>query len=111
MKSEELLHIPMEELFVVLNDDMLNVKDEYLVWECILRWIAFDPDTRKFQLPKLLTSIRLGCLHASYFMDNIITHEYVVNNVETQPIILDVLNFLHDLHELGSHDRKVHFLC
>lgn len=42
-------------------------------------------------------------------MDNIINHEYVVNNTETQPIILEVLNFLHDLHELGSHDSKVCF--
>lgn len=65
VKSDELLQLPMEELFVVLNDDLLNVKDEYLVWECILRWIKNDAETRKISLPKLLTSIRLGCLHAT----------------------------------------------
>lgn len=43
-------------------------------------------------------------------MDNIINHKYVVNNEESQPIVLEVLNFLHALNDLGSHDKRVCFL-
>lgn len=126
LKSEELIQMPMEELHAILNDDLLNVKDEYLVWECILRWVEHDRESRQIEIPKLLSSIRLGCLNATvtlwifecqsthlepfflqYFMDNIINHKYVVNNAETQPIVLEVLNFLHDLNDLGSHQKKV----
>lgn len=64
-KSLELLQMQMEELFVILNDDQLNVRDEYLVWEFVLRWIDWDPESRKKHLPKLLRSIRLGCLQAT----------------------------------------------
>lgn len=65
VKSEELIQMPTEELQAILNEDLLNVKDEYLVWECILRWIEYEPETRKMEMPKLLSSIRLGCLNAT----------------------------------------------
>lgn len=129
VKSDELLQMSADELYAILNDDLLNVKDECLVWQCVLRWIEYDRETRKVEMPKLLSSIRLGCLNATvshftshlpilklidlfqnllqYFMDNIINHKYVVKNAETQSIVLEVLNFLHDLNDLGAHDRKV----
>lgn len=125
VNSEQLMEMPMEELFTILNDDLLNVKDECLVWQCILRWIEHDREARQAHIAKLLSAIRLGCLNATvgldtlnfslgmmlkilqYFMDNIISHEYVVNNAETQPIILEVLNFLNDLNDLGAQNIKV----
>ncbi|XP_037037306.1 kelch-like protein 10 isoform X2 [Bradysia coprophila] len=105
--SEQLMELPMEELYTILNDDLLNVRDEYLVWQCILRWIEYDRETRKMQIPKLLSAIRLGCLNATYFMENIMNHKYVVNNAETQPIILEVLGFLEDLNDLGDQSVKI----
>lgn len=70
LKSEELIHMSAEELHTILNDDLLNVKDECLVWECILRWIEHDREARKVQIPKLLSSIRLGCLNATVSLHN-----------------------------------------
>lgn len=64
LKSEELIQMPLIELQAILNDDFLNVKDEYLVWECILRWIEYDRESRQKDVPTLLQSIRLGCLNA-----------------------------------------------
>lgn len=75
VKSDELLELPVEELFTILNDDLLNVKDEYLVWQCILRWIEYDEETRKSQIPKLLTAIRLGCLNAAVCLNTSIPLE------------------------------------
>lgn len=65
VKSSQLMELPVEELYSILNDDLLNVKDEYLVWQCILRWIEHDRETRKMQISKLLSAIRLGCLNAT----------------------------------------------
>lgn len=64
VQSKELMQMTAVELYDILNHDLLNVKDEYLVWECILRWIDFSRDNRVAQMPKLLSAIRLGCLNA-----------------------------------------------
>lgn len=42
-----------------------------------------------------------------YFMKNIISHKYVADNAEAQPIVLEVLNFLEDLNGLGTQNVKV----
>ncbi|KAJ6634958.1 Kelch-like protein 10, partial [Pseudolycoriella hygida] len=65
VESEELLQMSSEELGTVLANDFLNVKDENLVWKCILHWIDYDAETRKGKIADLLPCIRLGCLNPS----------------------------------------------
>lgn len=62
MVNETIVEIDIDDLFAIINDDMLNVKDEEFVWECCLRWIDFDPEKRKQYLEKLLTGTRMGLL-------------------------------------------------
>lgn len=68
-KSDELLEISINEIFNIINNDLLNIKDESLAWEGILRWIAFDPDKRIHFVPLLLTSVRLGILEFQVSFD------------------------------------------
>jgi hypothetical protein len=42
------------------------VKDEKVVWECILRWINHDPDNRKGHIAGLLKGVRLGLLGTKF---------------------------------------------
>ncbi|XP_021934149.1 kelch-like protein 10 [Zootermopsis nevadensis] len=58
-KSEELLELTLEELQAIIGTEELNVKDEKVVWECILRWINHDPDNRKGHIADLLKGVRL----------------------------------------------------
>lgn len=60
--QNDILHIDIDDFFNIINDDMLNVKDETLVWKCCLRWIDFDKNNRKKFITKLMTGIRLGLL-------------------------------------------------
>lgn len=52
----------MEDFFDIVNDELLNVKDEQSVWECCIRWIDFDPKNRTKHLTKLMRGVRLGLL-------------------------------------------------
>lgn len=61
-KSDELLDISIDELYQIMNNDLLNIKDEALAWEGILRWIKYDADNRMKHVPLLLTTVRLGIL-------------------------------------------------
>lgn len=62
VKSKELLELTMEDFFEIVNDELLNVKDEQSVWECCIRWIDFDPENRTKHLTKLMRGVRLGLL-------------------------------------------------
>lgn len=62
-KSDELLQISKDEMYQIMNSDLLNIKDEALAWEGILRWIKHDSDRRIQHVPLLLTTVRLGILH------------------------------------------------
>lgn len=61
-KSDELMEISFDEMFHIMNNDMLNIKDEALAWEGILRWIKYDSHQRMQYIPMLLTTVRLGIL-------------------------------------------------
>lgn len=61
-KSDELLEISIDELYHIMNNDLLNIRDESLAWEGILRWIKYDPHLRMQHVPLLLTTVRLGIL-------------------------------------------------
>ncbi|XP_021940177.1 kelch-like protein 10, partial [Zootermopsis nevadensis] len=76
-KSEELLELPAEELQAIIDSEELNVKDERVVWECILRWINHDPNNRKGHIADLLKGVRLGLLDTKVFKEVSIAPEIV----------------------------------
>lgn len=61
-KSNELLEISIEEIFNIMNNDLLNIKDESLAWEGILRWVKYDRENRMEHIAMLLSTVRLGIL-------------------------------------------------
>lgn len=67
VKSNELMELSVDNFFNLINDEMLNVKDEAIVWQCCLRWIDHDVDNRKQHVSKLLRGIRLGLMNTKVF--------------------------------------------
>ncbi|XP_021939054.1 kelch-like protein 10 [Zootermopsis nevadensis] len=70
-QSEELLELPVEELQAIIEAEELNVKNEKVVWECILRWINHDPDNRKGHIAGLFKGVRLGRLDTKFFNETV----------------------------------------
>jgi kelch-like protein 10 len=70
-QSEELLELPVKELQVIVGADEMNVKNENIVWECVLRWINHDTDNRKGHIVDLLKNIRLGLLDRNFLHENV----------------------------------------
>lgn len=61
-KNEHIWKLPFDIFYEIINDDRLNVKAEEPVWECCLRWIDADVESRKFHTAELLQAIRLGLM-------------------------------------------------
>jgi kelch-like protein 10 len=70
-QSEELLELSVEELQAVVGADELNVKNEKMVWECVLRWIDHDTDNRMDHIVDLLKNVRLGLLDRNFLQENV----------------------------------------
>lgn len=58
----EILQLRIDDFYEIVNDELLNVKDEQCVWECCLRWINFDVPSRQNYVTRLLQAVRLGLL-------------------------------------------------
>jgi len=57
--------------FQILSRDDLNVRNEELLFDAIVRWVDYDPAHRKQAMPKLMRSIRLGLLTTQYFVEKV----------------------------------------
>jgi kelch-like protein 10 len=66
-----LLELPVEELQAIVGADELNVNNEKMVWECVLRWIDHDADNRKGNIVDLLKNIRLGLLDRNFLTEKV----------------------------------------
>lgn len=106
-RSEDILHFPIEELRSLVGADELNVKSEQTVWELVLRWINYDPESRKDHIVDLMRNIRLGLLDTQFFLENVKDHPYVVGNDACRPIIIETLKFLYDLEMITQKDGEV----
>jgi kelch-like protein 10 len=70
-QSEELLELTVEELQAVVGADEMDVKNENIVWQCVLRWIDHDTDNRKGHIVDLLQNIRLGLMDRDFLQENV----------------------------------------
>jgi kelch-like protein 10 len=60
--NEDLMRLNIDDFYELISDEMLNVKDEQPVWECVVRWIDYDPEKRSQYLVRLMRGIRLGLI-------------------------------------------------
>lgn len=56
--SEEFLELSLEQLKEITDKDELNVKQEKVVFEAVLRWISHAPENRRQHIAVLLPKVR-----------------------------------------------------
>ncbi|XP_024601447.1 kelch-like protein 10 [Neophocaena asiaeorientalis asiaeorientalis] len=100
--SEEFLELSVTELKDIIEKDELNVKQEDAVFEAIVKWTSYDPQNRKQHISVLLPKVRLGLMHAEYFMTNVKMNDYVKDSEECKPVIINALKAMYDLNMNGS---------
>jgi kelch-like protein 10 len=106
-QSEELLELPVEELQAIVGADELNVRNENIVWECVLRWIDHDTDNRKGHIVDLLKNVRLGLLDKNFLHENVMCHAYVAGDEASRPVITEVLMYLDELETMTTRDKEI----
>lgn len=64
LKRDEIMQLTFEQFHELIIDDLLNVKNEELVWTYCLDWMNQDLTARKPHLIQLMTACRLALLNA-----------------------------------------------
>lgn len=98
--SDEFVQLGIEEVCDILIDDRLNVRNEDLVFNVVLRWIDFDFDVRKEYVVCLLKIVCFGFVLIKYFVEKVKDYLYVKDNDFCKLIIIEILKYLYDLEML-----------
>uniref|UniRef100_A0A8C2XEJ3 Kelch like family member 10 n=1 Tax=Cyclopterus lumpus TaxID=8103 RepID=A0A8C2XEJ3_CYCLU len=88
---EEFLHLPLQQLIDILERDDLNVRNESVAFEAVLRWIDHVPEERKAHLAVLLSKVRLALTTRVYMRLNVLSNELVNTNAECLTMAWDSL--------------------
>jgi kelch-like protein 10 len=106
-QSDELLELPPEELEAIIGADELNVKNEKVVWDGVLRWINHDKENRKGKIVELIKKVRLELLDPEFLLENVKDHPYVAENDECFAIVMDTLNSMLDSEMITEKEGEI----
>uniref|UniRef100_A0A8C1LNG9 Kelch-like protein 10 n=1 Tax=Cyprinus carpio TaxID=7962 RepID=A0A8C1LNG9_CYPCA len=100
--SEEFLELSLEQLEEIIDKDELNVKQEEVVFEAVLHWIDYAPESRRKHIAMLLPKVRMGLMTSDYFINNVKSNALVKENEACMPLIINAMKALFefdmDLH-------------
>ncbi|XP_054262535.1 kelch-like protein 10 isoform X2 [Macrosteles quadrilineatus] len=105
--SQEILSLPLDELVPILDSDLLNVRNENIVWKLVIRWVDHDKDSRIPHLVALLKCIRLGLMDVQYFLEEVKNHPYILGNEACRPVVIDTLKVLMDVETITQQNGVV----
>ena len=69
-KTEEFFELTPENLQIVLERNDINA-DEKTIFQSLMNWIYYEKDSRQGYLPNLLQCVRLGCVGADFFKEQV----------------------------------------
>ncbi|XP_069702649.1 kelch-like protein 10 [Periplaneta americana] len=96
-QSSEFKDLSAEELESILCDDELNVRNEELVFEAVIRWTEVDITARKQHLKSLIHCVRYGLMSFKYFTDVVMNNKLILGNLELQDSLYPASLFLAEL--------------
>ena len=101
-KTEDFLAIDCDELLQIIDNNNLNVKNEELVCEAVLRWIQSDVDTRSHDLQRIFEKLRLPLIQPEYLIDVLEQNKLIRNS----PACRDVLEEAKRYHLLPARRQQ-----
>ncbi|XP_034403148.1 kelch-like protein 10 [Cyclopterus lumpus] len=104
---EEFLHLSLQQLIDILERDDLNVRNESVAFEAVLRWIDHVPEERKAHVAVLLSKVRLALTTLDYMQLKVVSNELVNTNTQCVTMVQDALEAIS--HIRTSRPSVAHF--
>ncbi|XP_040273594.1 ectoderm-neural cortex protein 1-like [Bufo bufo] len=106
-KTEDFLRLPKLKLMELILSEELEVEDESLVYEAVIRWIKYNLCLRLDDLPDLLRCVRLALLPDQY-LQSLATDDLVVQNKQAKAIVEEAT---HCRNKILQNDGLVTGFC
>ncbi|XP_018607005.2 kelch-like protein 40b [Scleropages formosus] len=82
VQDQDFLELGPSELAAIISSDSLNVENEELVFESLLKWVDHSKEARLKELSDLLDCVRFRLIPISYFRDKVEKNEMIKSNAE-----------------------------
>ncbi|XP_060872578.1 ring canal kelch homolog [Metopolophium dirhodum] len=93
VEGDEFLSLSSEEVVMLISSDELAVPSEGKVVECVIRWVKYDLDSRKCNLPQLMEHVRLPLASKNYIDSKVVKEPLLNNCLKCKEYIDEALHF------------------
>ena len=102
---EEFLEIPLERLVTYLASDLIDVRNEEIVYDAAMSWIRHDLPNRQRYLYQLLENIRLVTVDRTY-LEATIEKDPLIQNVEGCVFLIEEAKKYHETKDQGQQGAR-----
>lgn len=108
MEEEAYRMLPYDKVHELLASDDLNVDEERVVYESVMKWVNYNPDKRKSYLPNLLSHVRFPLIPAIYLLETVAREKVILEDVVCRQMLDDAKDFhiLKGSSGAGTHDTS-----
>ncbi|XP_068507273.1 kelch-like protein 25 isoform X2 [Syngnathus scovelli] len=90
-ESEDFNSLTKEKLLDLVLSDELEIEDEQVVFNSVMRWVQNDLDNRRHHLPELLQGIRLALLPSECLLEAVACEELVMADKKSRVIVEEAM--------------------
>ena len=105
VEYEEFLEIPLERLVTYLASDLIDVRNEEIVYDAAMLWTRHDLSTRQRHLYQILENIRLVTVDRTY-LEDVIEKEPLIQNVEACAFLVEEAKKYHETKAQGQQGAR-----
>jgi len=104
LETEEFKNVSFRLMCLLMSSSELNVTDEMLAYEAVIKWVKEDREERKKYLAELVSHLKLPLLSPAYLQKHVATEDLIKKDLECRDLLdeakyyqMSVANILPDV--------------
>jgi len=93
LECDEFYSLTAEQVAQLISSDTITVPSEERVFESVISWIQYDPESRSKFLPILIEHVRLPLLSQEYLIQRVTTESLLKTNDACKDFIIEAMKF------------------
>ncbi len=105
VEHEEFIEMPLERLTGYLGSDLIDVRNEEIVYLAAMAWVKHDLLNRQRHLYQVLENVRLVTVDRNY-LEDVIEKEPLIQGVESCVFLVEEAKKYHETREEGQQGAR-----
>ena len=95
--------MPFEKVYELISSDDLNVDEEKIVYEAIMKWVHYNAEKRRQHLPELLHHVRFPLVAPIYLLETVAREKLILED----PVCRQMVDEAKDYHILKGFSGAI----